>query len=125
MKKRSPVSVLAVLLAFALLGFAACTTPDDGDAGEIHVVNINAPSITVYSRTASGDTAPLRTIAGAATGLSQPYAIAIDTIHSEIFVANLSGNSITVYSRTASGDTAPIRTLAGSANLVAVYGRTA
>jgi hypothetical protein len=37
----------------------------------------SAPSITVYARTATGDAAPVRTIAGAATGLAPPMAIAV------------------------------------------------
>jgi hypothetical protein len=72
--------------------------------------------ITVYSRTASGNTAPLRTLSGAATGLNNSRGVALDLTNNELFVANASpGNTITVYSRTASGNTAPLRTLSGAA----------
>ena len=71
-------------------------------------------SVTVYSRTANGDTAPLRTLSGAATGLSVPFGLAVDTVNNELVVGNWT-NSITIYDRTASGNTAPIRTLSGPA----------
>ena len=53
---------------------------------EILVANIS--SITVYSLTASGNAAPLRTISGAATGLAQPIGLAVDTVNNEMLVAN-------------------------------------
>ena len=37
------------------------------------------PTVTVYSRTASGNTAPIRTLSGALTGLSQPEWPAVTT----------------------------------------------
>jgi DNA-binding beta-propeller fold protein YncE len=46
---------------------------------EIVVANIDNNSITVYSRTATGNVAPLRTISGGATGLSDPAFPAIST----------------------------------------------
>ena len=84
----------------------------DTDNNEILVANIgsgavDSSSITVYSRTASGNVAPLRTISGGATGLAQPIGLAVDTLNNEILVANRS--SITVYSRTAIGNVAPLR----------------
>ena len=78
--------------------------------------SVASPSVTVYSRTASGNTAPLRTLSGAVTGLAAPHALALDLANNELLVANTSsGNSITVYARGASGDTAPLRTLSGAA----------
>jgi len=88
---------------------------------ELFVANFSTHSITVYSRTASGNTAPLRTLQGGATGLSGPLGVAVDSVNNELVVANegtgtpTSTNSITVYSRTASGNTAPLRTLQGAA----------
>ena len=72
-----------------------------------------APSITVFARTATGNVAPLRTIQGASTGLSLPRPISVDTVNNELAVANGDANSITVYSRTASGNVAPLRTISG------------
>jgi 6-phosphogluconolactonase (cycloisomerase 2 family) len=82
---------------------------------ELVVANFSNSSITVYNRTASGNIAPIRTLAGPATGLSTPEGLVVDTVNDELVVANNANNSVTVYSRTASGNTAPIRTLAGGA----------
>jgi hypothetical protein len=87
----------------------------DTGNGELVVANGGIHSITVYARTASGDTPPLRTIAGPATGLNGPGSLALDTGNNELVVANGGNNSITVYSRTASGNTAPLRTITGPA----------
>jgi hypothetical protein len=46
---------------------------------ELVVANSNNNSVTVYSRTASGNTAPIRMLAGAATGLGNPSFIAVTT----------------------------------------------
>lgn len=76
-------------------------------------VALQAASITVYARTASGNSAPIRIIQGPLTGLSQPKNIHLDTVNNEIAVANGNG-AITVYARTASGNVAPLRTIAGA-----------
>jgi hypothetical protein len=81
---------------------------------ELFVANQFGDSITVYARTADGDTAPRRTLTGASTRLNFPMGVVVDTVHDELVVANGSGNSITVYARTASGDTAPLRILGGA-----------
>jgi DNA-binding beta-propeller fold protein YncE len=71
------------------------------------------PSITVHSRTAENDAAPLRVIRGSKTELSVPMKIFVDTVHNELFVANSGSSAILVFSRTASGDVAPIRKIQG------------
>jgi DNA-binding beta-propeller fold protein YncE len=76
------------------------------------------PSITVYRKEASGDTAPLRIIQGPKTQMNWPTAIALDPDHEEMFVANDTGDTITVYRLDASGDAAPIRVLKGPKSLV-------
>ncbi len=83
--------------------------------GHLFGVAPQAPSITVFSRTASGNVAPLRTIQGASTGLSLPRPIHVDTVNNELAVANGDANSITVFSRTATGNVPPVRTIAGAA----------
>lgn len=83
------------------------------------VTNVGNHSVTVYPRTASGPTAPMRTLSGAATGLSSPAGVLVDTLYSELVVANFNTNSVTVYPRTASGNTAPIRTVTGPATFLA------
>jgi hypothetical protein len=81
---------------------------------ELFAANRATNSVTVYSRTASGNTAPVRTISGGATGLSFPNAVVVDLTNDELFVANGTG-AVTVYSRTANGNVAPLRTLGGPA----------
>jgi hypothetical protein len=46
---------------------------------ELVVANLGTPSITVYTRTADGNTAPLRTLSGALTALSSPRLLAVTT----------------------------------------------
>lgn len=62
----------------------------DAVNNEIGVVNTftATPAITIYSRTASGNVAPLRTITGPVTQLQIPLRIALDPINNEIFVTN-------------------------------------
>jgi DNA-binding beta-propeller fold protein YncE len=73
------------------------------------------PAINVYHRTDSGNTAPIRTLTGAATGLVGPHALALDLANNELYVANtITANTITVYPRDASGNAVPSRTLGGA-----------
>jgi DNA-binding beta-propeller fold protein YncE len=71
------------------------------------------PSINVYSRTASGDTPPVRVIEGPKTQLNWPSGVVVDTRRGELFVANDTGNAVLVFRSDASGDVAPIRVLQG------------
>jgi len=73
------------------------------------------PSITVYSRKANGDVAPLRTIQGSNTQLNWPSGIYVDPISDQIVVANTGGNSILFFDRTANGNVAPVRIIKGKA----------
>lgn len=99
----------AVLATCFLLAPIACLAQD-----ELFVSNSNSNAITVYARTAAGNTPPIRVLTGAATGLSSPSGIAVDLVNDELYVANLTSLSVTVYPRTASGNTAPLRTVSGS-----------
>jgi DNA-binding beta-propeller fold protein YncE len=79
---------------------------------------IQAPSITVFRKDASGDVAPLRVIQGPKTLMNWPTSIAVHPDRSELFVANDTGDSITVYRTDANGDVAPIRVLKGARSLI-------
>ncbi len=70
-------------------------------------------SISVYDRSASGDTPPVRVIAGPQTQLNWASGIALHPERGELFVANDAGDSILVFRANASGDVAPIRVLKG------------
>lgn len=112
------VVVLTASLGLALLAEGPCVRQAFGQE-ELFVVkrpNLPAlPSIAVYNRAATGNTAPFRTLTGAATGLEQPTTIFIDVVNNELVVGNNSPRSITVYPRAASGNAAPLRRLAGPA----------
>jgi DNA-binding beta-propeller fold protein YncE len=71
------------------------------------------PSINVYRRTASGNTAPLQVIQGPKTQMNWPAGIVVDERRGELFVANDTGNSVLVFRADASGDVAPIRVIKG------------
>jgi 6-phosphogluconolactonase (cycloisomerase 2 family) len=71
------------------------------------------PTITVYPLKASGDTAPIRTIAGPKTQLNWPAHVYVDAEHGELYVANDGGDSILVFRETDNGDSAPTRVLKG------------
>ena len=65
------------------------------------------PSVLVFSRTANGNVAPLRTIVGAATGLAGPNGLAVDPVNNELLVPSKTNDSVRVFARTANGDVAP------------------
>jgi len=74
---------------------------------------LESSSITVYDRSASGDTPPVRVIAGPQTQLNWASGIALHPERGELFVANDAGDSILIFRANASGDVAPIRVLKG------------
>jgi DNA-binding beta-propeller fold protein YncE len=76
------------------------------------------PSITVYSKDATGNAPAMRRIQGPKTQMNWPTGIAVDPEANEIFVANDGGNSILVFKATDNGDAAPIRVLKGPKSLV-------
>ena len=112
---RGRVAVLAFALSLALLAAVGANPPATWAQEEFFVLNNANNSITVYARTASGNTAPLRTLSGPATGKNNTQGMAVDLVNNELVVANAGNKSVTVYARTAAGNTPPLRTLAGSA----------
>lgn len=71
------------------------------------------PAITVHSRTAEGNTPPLRVIEGPKTGLNWPTGMAFHSERNELFVSNDMVDSILVFDGNAQGNVAPIRVLKG------------
>lgn len=104
-----PWSHLALLVLLGCLLFAGAAEAQD----EIFVPNTSTDSVTVYSRDASGNAAPLRTLQVPATGSFDLSGLAVNLISNELFVLNR--RSVSVFSRTASGNAAPNRVLAGAA----------
>ena len=72
------------------------------------------PSIAVYSLKASGDTPPLRIIAGPKTRLNWPAAMYSDQERGDLYVANDGDDSILVFRTTDSGNVTPTRVVQGS-----------
>ena len=72
-------------------------------------------SVTVYSRTAEGNVAPLRTIQGPKTRLNLPLGVAVDAERDVILVANDQTHSVLAFARTAQGNVEPLYTIEGPA----------
>ena len=126
-------NVLYVGTANAIYGFAlpltASSTPVTTIAGaatglanitglavgtsEIAVSMGNA-SVTTFAKTANGNVAPQRVIAGSATTLQSPQGLAFDASGS-LWVADATANTVTAFSPGANGNAAPSTSLAGSA----------
>ncbi len=86
--------------------------------GELFITNSSTDTVTVYSRTASGTTTPVRTIH---TGLSSPFSVIVDQLNNEVYVSNNCrdtpcGGMVEVYALNANypNDT-PKRTISGFA----------
>ncbi len=69
--------------------------------------------VLVFAPDATGNAPPVRTIAGANTGLALPIGLAVDAA-GNLYVANRMGAGVTVYAPGATGDVAPLRTLTAS-----------
>ena len=94
-----------------------------GEAGRVYPIEpstgrFQLPSITVHSRTATGNAAPIRVIQGPHTQLAIPDGIFRNPENGEIIVANTGGDGVLVFPKDASGDTAPIRVIKGPATMV-------
>lgn len=85
--------------------------------GNVYGSDYQHNQITVYAPSASGHDLPLKTIAGPATGISNPQGIAIGP-DGELYVASLGSASIQVFARGATGDQAPMRTIKGVRTLL-------
>jgi hypothetical protein len=85
----------------------------DAQNNRLYVANLAASSILVFDNatTKTGNTAPDRTISGAATTLNAPNALALDSGNSLLYVAD--GPNVLVFANpaTINGNTSPIRTL--------------
>lgn len=134
MKQKATVFIIGLaLLAIGAYFVAGCGggsvgvgEPPTPITGIIYVVNTGANSILGFNSatTINGDTAPNRTLAGAATTLSSPFHIFLDRVNNRLYIANATNNSVLIYDTASSlnGNTAPARTLVGAATQLAEPG---
>jgi len=78
-------------------------------------------ALLVFSRTATGDVAPIRVVTGANTGLCNPIGMTFDRMHDELFVTNAAANSacspsVVVFARSAAGNAVPLRKIGPGGN---------
>jgi DNA-binding beta-propeller fold protein YncE len=87
----------------------------DSTRSEIIVPNcVSDPSIMIFSKTADGDTGPVRVIEGQRTKLSRTmHGIVYDAIHDEIIVPVNMAGAVLVFRGAAQGEEPPIRTIQG------------
>lgn len=81
--------------------------------GEFFVSDFGRGEVHAFALDAANDAAPLRTLAGEATGLSAPRGLAV--VGDELFVADQGANAILVFDAAATGDVAPKRAIRGDA----------
>ena len=81
----------------------------DEEHDEYAVANNGANAVLVFDRTASGDTAPLRVLAGRKTLINRPMGVAIDARNNELWVSNFGDHSALVFDRLATGNEPPKR----------------
>jgi hypothetical protein len=84
----------------------------------VYVFDTKTATISEFAAGATGNVAPIRTIAGPNTGLDGgngfSFGLAVSKTSGEIFVSNPGSNAILGFAATASGNVAPIQTIAGS-----------
>ena len=102
---RGPDSLTRTSLGYTTPGRAMPLSPSTG--------KFMGPSITIHSRTASADAAPIRTIQGPHTLLNLPDGVNRDPVSGELIVANTGDDSILFFAKDATGDATPTRVLKG------------
>jgi hypothetical protein len=86
-------------------------------APSTYVASPSAGSVTAYAPNASGNVAPVLSLAGSATGLSQPTGVVVDDT-GRVFVSNHAANTITEAAPEVTGNVAPLATIAGTRTLL-------
>ncbi len=136
MLRRNLIALLVALLIVlgALLSFAGCgsgggTGSRTSGSGNVNQgrLYVSIPTNNIIVRldsafTANGAATAGGTVAGAATQLSSPQHLLIDTQNNRLYVANLTGSSILVFDNatTKTGNAAPDRAVSGAATTLNV-----
>lgn len=110
-----------MLLWFTLSGLLglcyfvlACSTGGNGSPQQqqevyLVVVNFAGKSVTVYKATDNGDTAPLRTIIGANTSITEPFGVAVHPSTKDIYLGDYTDLDVSVFNFMDDGNVAPKR----------------
>ena len=109
-ERRGPDSLTRTSLGYNVPGRVLPLAPSTG--------KFLGPSITVHSRTATGDAPPLRTIHGPNTLLNLPDGLYRDPVSGELIVANTGDDSVLFFPKGATGDATPARVLKGPATKI-------
>jgi hypothetical protein len=100
-------------------GLVAPGTVAVDDSLNVYVFDTKTATVSEFAAGATGNVAPIRTIAGSNTGLDGgngfSFGLAVSKTSGEIFVSNPGSNAILGFATTASGNVAPIQTIAGGA----------
>jgi hypothetical protein len=90
----------------------------------IYVFDSKTATISEFAAGATGNVAPIRTIAGSNTGMDGgdgfSFGLAVSKTSDDIFVSNPAANALLIFAANASGNVAPIQTIAGSATKLSV-----
>src|SRR5579859_3431577 len=79
----------------------------------LYVADTGGSAVAIYSADANGSSRPLLTLAGPATGLADPWAMAFDR-NRNLYVQDFVGDAVTsVFAPGATGDAQPLRRLEG------------
>jgi len=88
-----------------------------GPGGTIVVANaVQNGGILEFAAGADGNVAPVRTLAGTATFLSEPFGVAVDSA-GEVWVADNGHDAIYIFGPNASGNTPPVRFITTGVNV--------
>src|SRR6266571_7308417 len=115
--RRSYTVIILAMLAMALGCGSTRTGGTTGGAGQLYVTTPSAILRFNNALAVTGNVAPVAIVTGAATTLSSPQRLLVDTASNRLFVANQGGPSVLVFDNAAAlaGNTAPNRTINGPA----------
>ena len=87
----------------------------DSDNDRLFVCGFSTPALVIFEHASSktGNVAPDRVVAGAATTISSPRSLALDSANNLLYVDDSSNNHILVFgsASTINGNVAPVRTI--------------
>jgi hypothetical protein len=112
-------SIMEAQIAGTKTGLEAPNTVAVDASRNVYVFDTKTSTISEFAAGATGNVAPIRTIAGSKTGLRGEngfsFGLAISKTSGKIFVSNSGSNAILGFAATASGNVAPVQTIAGAA----------